>query len=281
MVKYIKKRIKSQLKQYFENRFVLLSRKKSERKDLNPWLIEFLEQVKNKITNDVKYILEIGDGDGGISSHLATQYADRHFYGIDIGTEPYKEDNYYHLNMSATDILYHDNFFDLVISQNVFEHIQGLNSAIDEIVRVLKPGGRLYASFAPVWTSAYGHHFFDDDGKKVSSVFPPFCHVYMQDQALRRLIKKKVGWYSKKRIQAENYLLGDANNKLLPEDYRKMIYKRSGFKVLKFRAITDHHHNDFKRKDVPTKPLDRYKTLTRDDFYIVGFEIEGTKVEPG
>lgn len=42
---------------------------------------------------------------------------------------------------------YPDGHFDLVVSNQVLEHVERLDSAVDELARVLKPGGRLLALF--------------------------------------------------------------------------------------------------------------------------------------
>jgi hypothetical protein len=50
-----------------------------------------------------------------------------------------------HQNLCA--LTYGDDTFDLMICNDVFEHVYDLPGAIEEIYRVLKPGGRLLATF--------------------------------------------------------------------------------------------------------------------------------------
>lgn len=278
MFKYFIRRTKIRLRKYLETRVVILQKKQILSSDLSPWREDFFNEVVKKVTNDVKTVLEIGDGDGALSYKLSKKYDDRFFYGIDVGLEPFKKNNYCHLNMNATELLFQDNFFDLIISHNVFEHIHGLEEAVNEAIRVLKPGGKFYAFFAPIWTSAYGHHFYKDTGEKVSSEFPPFCHLYVSGKDMAKLIKKKVGYFSEGRIQAEEYLIGGCNNKLLPEDYRNIFKSRMNFRIIKFNEITEHHHNNININVLPKNLLDRYGTMPKQDFQVVGFEIEGLKL---
>lgn len=282
MFRFVFLKIKAKLLDYIKSKFTIhrVSNNKNVdfEKELPPWRSKFLNDVIKKIGSETKTILEIGDGDGLLSYKLSKQFIDRNFYGIDIGRCHYKINNYQHLKMSATELLFPEKCFDLIISHNVFEHINGLELAITEALRVLKPNGRLYAYFAPVWTSAYGHHFYNDTGKEVTSVFPPFCHLYLNDEALLRLIKEKVGYFSPERIRAEDYLIGGCNNKLLPDDYREIFRNRKDFTVTKFNEITNHHHNHNDNRFTSIQLCDKYLTLTKEDLRVVGFEIEGVKL---
>ncbi len=91
-----------------------------------------------------KKILEIGSGQGVLLDLLTkegyniqgTEYdnenlkiAKKLFKGVKI------------LKMSGDDITFPDNSFDLVISFDVFEHIRDTQKHLNEVKRVLKPGG--------------------------------------------------------------------------------------------------------------------------------------------
>lgn len=61
----------------------------------------------------------------------------------------------------AMDLPYQDNRFDLVVSQNAFEHIPDPLIALKEAVRVTKKGGLIYLTFDPIWTADSGNHFIN------------------------------------------------------------------------------------------------------------------------
>jgi ubiquinone/menaquinone biosynthesis C-methylase UbiE len=61
----------------------------------------------------------------------------------------------------AMDLPYKDNNFDLVVSQNAFEHIPDPSIALKEAVRVTNKGGLIYLTFDPVWTADSGSHFMN------------------------------------------------------------------------------------------------------------------------
>jgi len=51
-----------------------------------------------------------------------------------------------------------DNTFDLVVSKDAFEHVLDLRGLLAGIRQCLKPGGRLYAGFGPLYKSPNGYH---------------------------------------------------------------------------------------------------------------------------
>ncbi|MFJ4458016.1 class I SAM-dependent methyltransferase [Lysobacter enzymogenes] len=61
--------------------------------------------------------------------------------------------------VDAMNTIYRDGVFDAVCSFNAFEHIPDPGAALNEIVRVLKPGGFAYITFDPIWTCDFGSHF--------------------------------------------------------------------------------------------------------------------------
>jgi SAM-dependent methyltransferase len=51
-----------------------------------------------------------------------------------------------------------DNRFDIVTSFDVFEHVENFEQSLRESLRVLKPGGKLYAVFPPFYNATGGSH---------------------------------------------------------------------------------------------------------------------------
>jgi ubiquinone/menaquinone biosynthesis C-methylase UbiE len=121
-----------------------------------------------------KRILEIGCGHGGISVFLAVNGA-KEVCGIDINT--------YHLSiasqfkkqiedrlkvatplpvlfreMNANALDFPDASIDMVVADNIFEHIMDLESMLSEISRVLTKGGQLVIPAFNSIYSKYGLH---------------------------------------------------------------------------------------------------------------------------
>lgn len=71
--------------------------------------------------------------------------------------------------------------YDLVVSKDSFEHVFDLRGLLREITRCLKPGGRLYAGFGPLYNSPTGDH-----GVALSRL--PWGHVLTpRNRVLRRV----------------------------------------------------------------------------------------------
>ncbi len=89
-------------------------------------------------------VLENGCGVGMYLDHLRPHTHD--LTGLDIEFERVKEAlarNVKTLNAVGEYLPFAENSFDLILSHEVLEHVQDDFSAVREMVRVLKPGGRL------------------------------------------------------------------------------------------------------------------------------------------
>lgn len=108
-----------------------------------------------------KLVLVIGCNKGLDCSYFVQSQAIG-VYGVDVIDEigqDYVGNRYFYHKCSAEKMdCFNDNYFDLVYSVATMEHIQNIESAFMEMIRVLKPGGLLYCVAAPLWYSRYGHH---------------------------------------------------------------------------------------------------------------------------
>ncbi|MCL2046627.1 MAG: class I SAM-dependent methyltransferase [Oscillospiraceae bacterium] len=147
-----------------------------------------------------KKVLEIGCGNGNALKFIAHVGHPEYIVGIDRYLNSWwnlgESENYNWSikNGDAENLEFENSTFDVVISYFSFEHIGNTKKALSEIRRVLKPNGRFYTIFAPIWTSVSGHHFVQekDDTWNINHLrlIPPWGHLYMNENEMQDHIYK-------------------------------------------------------------------------------------------
>lgn len=110
-----------------------------------------LAKIKELIDYKGKIGLDVGSANGALVFELVKNGAKK-MYGIDLAEEFIKKStetakkrkisNVEFKEADAKELPYPDNFFDFVICTEVLEHVPDFRVAIEEIERVLKPGGQ-------------------------------------------------------------------------------------------------------------------------------------------
>lgn len=176
----------------------------SEAQDIaehNTDIERMLVHVKAHANFPIRNALDVGGG-GGIHSSLLAPHVERIYctdfwdqnarYGgefVKLLNEKMERNGYpspaEKLEFHAVDAMnmpYRDNHFDLVVSFNAFEHIPNPARALDEMIRVTKPGGLIYVTFDPIWTADSGSHFY-------YRVAEPWRHLLCDDdQYIREML---------------------------------------------------------------------------------------------
>lgn len=88
------------------------------------------------------------------------------------------------LQMSASDMWFKDNMFDVVVSNAVFEHVQKPQEVLNEVARVLKPGGGGVFSWNPYSGLRMGGH---DVGLPY---YHPWAHLRLNEEEHVAALKK-------------------------------------------------------------------------------------------
>jgi SAM-dependent methyltransferase len=82
--------------------------------------------------------------------------------------------------------------FDRIFSIACFEHIHTLGLALEKMHAALKPGGKLFTMFSPIWSAHDGHHLpimNDFRGNKWSyskSPIPPWAHLLLSPAQMEK-----------------------------------------------------------------------------------------------
>jgi ubiquinone/menaquinone biosynthesis C-methylase UbiE len=122
--------------------------------------------------------LEIGCADGMIGAALCEQ--GQRVSGVDMDDsldQRAVRAGVAFVEADAARLPFGDESFDVVYSYNTFEHVAQPDAALSEAIRVLRPGGRLYLDFGPLYFSPFGLHAYD-----VISV--PYCQHLFAPQTL-------------------------------------------------------------------------------------------------
>lgn len=112
-----------------------------------------------------KKILEIGvGGEGGILLELMHN---NDVHGMDVSDSAIKNCRSFGIdvikaNLDRDSIPFQDNFFDVVFAFEVFEHFANPQHALEEIRRVLKPGGIFICSFPSTFTYHWPRLFYPE-----------------------------------------------------------------------------------------------------------------------
>ena len=144
-----------------------------------------------------KHILDIGTGLGGKQPFYIEAGA-RTITGIDIdpqnvrvtkehitrlGVNKRRNTTVMLVVSDAAAMPFSDNTFDAIVSINVFEHIQNLETAVQETFRVLKPGGIAYLHLPPYY-GPWGPHL-------ENWIHFPWPHLFFSDQTMLRVAARE------------------------------------------------------------------------------------------
>lgn len=133
--------------------------------------------------------LEIGGGPGLVSWGLVA--AERNATCLDILDEVAagaRASGVIAVVGDACHMKFADNSFDAAFSYNAFEHIDDPGKALNEAWRVVRPGGRVHLSFAPIYSAPLGLHAFYEFG------IPYMQHLWDED-TLRPLVTSDDLWH--------------------------------------------------------------------------------------
>jgi ubiquinone/menaquinone biosynthesis C-methylase UbiE len=109
---------------------------------INRWDPAHLEKVDRLLDfENGNRVLEVGCGQGHLTKRLADRGID--ITGIDANPNaPEVAESDRVLHMSAEELDFEDESFDIILSVHAIEHIPPLSQALAEMARVLKPAGQ-------------------------------------------------------------------------------------------------------------------------------------------
>lgn len=141
-----------------------------------------------------KTVVDIGCGAAGKSLYYASCGADK-VIGVDI-VEEYKakaekfaqslglQDRFEFVYADAAHLPIDSGSVDTVIMNDAMEHVAEPKKVIEEVLRILKKGGRAYINFPPYY-HPYGAHLSD-------AVYMPWVHMFFGEKVLVEAYKQLV-----------------------------------------------------------------------------------------
>jgi len=198
----------------------------------------YLKDIENKV------ILEVGcDSKGELIQYISKIHKPNEIIGLNmvVNSEKLNENTWLKKgDIRKTD--FPDNYFDYIYSLAAFEHVFDLNIALNEMYRILKPGGLLYTKFGPIWSSCWGHHLWLNHKSSVynyiNTELPPYCHLLMTPNELNKVISGRFEKEICEKIVEYVFNCPD-QNRLFYEDYEEIVNK-SQFQNLIFYASVNY-----------------------------------------
>ena len=199
----------------------------------------FWDRLPHEVTFNGKNVLDFGSGLGTMAFSLVEKGA-KSVDGIEIesnykkyselllsnkGPEIKKKVNFFSGELSELN----DNHYDLIISKDVFEHVIGLDSVFNQLVKKLKPGGELVLGFGPLWFSPFGDHGIS---KKITGIKFPWLHLLIGKKSLIKFLNDEsinAGGSGVSSLQDAGF------NELLPEDYESIIKSNNSLLIESWR----------------------------------------------
>lgn len=199
--------------------------------DLNPWVAEALELARKRWGLSGKDVLEVG---GAVPATAALATGARSWIAGYLEAQPHVEGAYACKQLDARALDLPDASVDVVFSSCAFEHIGDFGRALDEMHRVLRPGGVIATYFSPIWSCAIGHHLWEIDSKGervtfMDRIVPDWGHLLLERNELETYLAIVLGADTARRCTefiANNACL----NRVLEGDFQR-LFREHGFDV--------------------------------------------------
>lgn len=130
--------------------------------------------------------------------------------------------------------------YDRIFSIACFEHILQFPLALQKMYEALKPGGKLFSMFSPIWSSYNGHHLpkvIDKNGRSYffnNSPIPPWGHLTLRPAEMEKYLQRTTDIETARRITGLIYTSPHIN-RLFTEDYVQFV-NQSSFRVVKLEV---------------------------------------------
>jgi SAM-dependent methyltransferase len=166
---------------------------------------------------------------------------------------------------------YPDSSFGIVFAVNAFEHFHDPAAALDEMLRVLKPGGHVYLTFDPLYYSPGGLH-------AARRLGIPYPQLLFAPETIQRLVDERrpeiVATYSE---GSDTTRIGPPLNGYSIQQYRKLFSeRRDRMKLLVYIERTDLSGIKLVRQH---PGIFKCRAPSFDDLIVSGVKLLGVKLK--
>lgn len=180
-----------------------------------------------------KSILDFGCGEGQFTLAISREVPSARVVGLDIqnrfakAIEEGKKRKITNFNfILGNSKSLKDESFDYVFSHDSFEHFEDPKEVLNEMIRVLKPGGYLLIKFGPTWMGPFGRHMFNVFRKD-----RPWMHLIIPEKSVMRIYSV----IKRKSILSESYAdYPDGLNKMTLKKVKALLKSNKGANVVFF-----------------------------------------------
>lgn len=203
----------------------------------------FLKGYSKEQMFENKIVVDVGCGAAGKSLYYASLGAKK-VYGLEL-LEKYKEeaealakdtglsDKFEFVAGDSANMPFEDNFADTIVVNDAMEHVAEPEITIKEMLRVLKPEGRIFINFPPYY-HPMGAHLTD-------AIYIPWVHMFFSDDILIEGYKELVKDVPDGVERIKFRISKDENGKEYFSYINKMTIKRFK-KILKELNITPEYY---------------------------------------
>jgi ubiquinone/menaquinone biosynthesis C-methylase UbiE len=195
--------------------------------------------AKAGLSKDMR-VLEVGSDGGGALALELSKYAGEVTGTNIVGKEKTLAPNCRVVIDDIRASRFETGEFDAIVSFAAFEHIQSFDKALEEMFRLLKPGGCLHSSFGPIWSCAWGHHLFlrieDRVVNFVNTPLPAYCHLLMDERSLKAHLSTKGFEPGAAAAVVEFVFNSPHQNRLMYDDYER-LFAASKFSVTEWSSV--------------------------------------------
>jgi SAM-dependent methyltransferase len=157
-----------------------------------------------------------------------------------------------------------DGAFDAILTLSLLEHLTPLEDALNEMRRILRPGGHLCALFGPAWSSPHGHHIYERAGDPLLDFsvwkMPAHIHLLCSPQEIVNYYRE-CGYGDSGGLIAQHWFYETKIiNRLMYEDYVRLLGERFQwcYQELMYNTLPEEHLAELRRKFPPYRDFTTY-----------------------